>query len=196
MNSAYGKVLPEGLQRNSEEMMRLIHKILIGLVAIVAVLGIVGMLLPRLVNVERDVVIDAPPSDVFVHVHSLQAFSEWSPWGDIDPDMVVNYSGSEVGVGNVMEWTSDHPDVGNGRQEILEVVEDELVRTALDFGAMGTAEAWWRLTPEGDGTRVVWGLTADMGAGPIGRWFGLTMDGMIGGYYESGLSQLQAAVEG
>ncbi|WP_341863124.1 SRPBCC family protein [Gymnodinialimonas sp. 57CJ19] len=176
--------------------MRLIRNILIGLVVLVAVVAIVGMFLPRYVSVERDVIVDAAPEAVFPHVNSLQSFSEWSPWGDIDPEMVVTYSGPETGVGNVMVWESDHPNVGNGRQEILEVVENESVRTALDFGDMGTAEAWWRLTPEGDGTRVVWGLTADMGSGPVGRWFGLMMDQWVGADYERGLARLQETVEG
>lgn len=176
--------------------MRLIRNILIGLVALVAVAAVVGMFLPRHVTVERNVVIDAAPAAVFPRINSLQAFSEWSPWGDIDPDMVVTYSGPDTGVGNVMVWTSDHPNVGNGRQEILEAVENESVRTALDFGDMGTAEAWWRLVPEGDATRVSWGLTADMGAGPVGRWVGLMMDSWVGADYERGLARLQSAVEG
>ncbi len=175
--------------------MRLVRNLLIGVVALVAVLAVVGMFLPRVVSVERDVVIDAAPEEVFAHLTSLQAFSQWSPWSGIDPEMAVEYSGPLAGVGNTMVWTSDHPNVGNGRQEIMEVVENELVRTDLDFGDMGTAEAWWRLTPEGDGTRVVWGLNTDMGAGPVGRWFGLVMDGMIGADYETGLAQLQATVE-
>jgi uncharacterized protein YndB with AHSA1/START domain len=87
--------------------------------------------------VEREVVIDAPPEVVFEHVNSLQAFSEWSPWGDYDPDMQVVYSGPETGVGNTMEWTSDHRNVGNGRQEITEVIENEAVRTSLAFDGMG-----------------------------------------------------------
>lgn len=176
--------------------MRLLRNILIGLVSLAAVLAIVGMFLPRYVTIERDIVVNAAPEAVYPHVSSLQAFSEWSPWGDIDPDMVVAYSGPDEGVGNVMEWTSEHPNVGNGRQEILEVVENESVRTALDFGSMGTAEAWWRMTPGDAGTRVVWGLTADMGGGPVGRWFGLMMDGWVGADYERGLQRLQAAVEG
>lgn len=176
--------------------MRLLRNILIGLVTLAAVLAVVGLFLPRYVSVERDIVVNAAPEAVYPHVSSLQAFSEWSPWGDIDPNMVVTYSGPEVGVGNVMEWTSEHPNVGSGRQEIMEVVENESVRTALDFGDMGTAEAWWRLTSEGDGTRVVWGLTADMGSGPVGRWFGLMMDSWVGADYERGLGRLQAVVEG
>ena len=176
--------------------MRLLRNILFGLVALVAVLAIVGMFLPRYVSVERDVIIEASAEEVFPHINSLQAFSEWSPWGGIDPDMVLEFSGPEEGVGNVMVWSSDDRNVGSGRQEIVEVAENESVRTALDFGDMGTAEAWWRMTPDGDGTRVVWGLTADMGGGPVGRWFGLMMDGMVGADYELGLAQLQAAVEG
>lgn len=176
--------------------MRLLRNVLIGIVTLVAVLAIIGMFLPRYVSVERDVIVDATPEAVFPHINSLQAFSEWSPWGDLDPDMVVEFSGPEEGVGNVMVWTSDNPDVGNGRQEIVEVVENESVRTTLDFGDMGTAEAWWRITPDGEGTRVVWGLTADMGGGPMGRWFGLMMDGWVGADYELGLARLQATVEG
>ncbi len=43
---------------------------------------------------------------------------------------------------------------------------------------------------------MIWGLNTDMGAGPVGRWAGLMMDGMIGPDYETGLARLQAAVEG
>ncbi|MBF9042519.1 hypothetical protein HKCCE4037_04235 [Rhodobacterales bacterium HKCCE4037] len=176
--------------------MRLARNIIIGLVALVAAFLIVGLFLPRHVIVEREVVIDAPPEAVFPHVSSLQAFTGWSPWNDLDPDMQVEYSGPDTGVGNVMVWTSDHPNVGNGRQEIVELVENESVRTEIDFGDMGLADAWWRLVPEGEGTRVVWGLDADMGAGPIGRWVGLMMDGIVGADYEDGLARLRATVEG
>jgi len=176
--------------------MRLIRNILIGLVtlALLAVMG--GFLLPRYVSVERDLVIDAPPEAVFPRISSLQAFVEWSAWGAIDPDMQISFSGPDTGVGNIMEWTSEQPNVGNGRQEIVEIVENESVRTTLDFGDMGAAEAWWRLVPDGEGTRVIWGLDADMGSAPVGRWVGLMMDRRIGANYERGLARLQAAVEG
>ncbi len=176
--------------------MRILRNILIAVVVLIAAAASLAYLQPRHVIVERDLVISAPAEDIFPHLNSLQAFSEWSPWGDYDPDMQITYSGPESGVGNVMEWTSDHQNVGNGRQEIVEVIDNETVRTSLDFGGMGTAEAWWTLAAEGDATRVTWGLNADMGNSPMGRWFGLFMDGMVGADYERGLGQLQAAVEG
>jgi hypothetical protein len=58
------------------------------------------------------------------------------------------------------------------------------------------AEAWWLLSPEGDGTRVTWGLDSDMGNNPIGRWMGLMLDGFVGADYERGLEQLRQTVEG
>jgi hypothetical protein len=123
--------------------MRFFRNLLIGVVVLIVLAVGVAYLLPRHVVVEREVVIDAPPEVVFDHVNSLQAFSEWSPWGDYDPDMQVMYSGPETGVGNTMEWTSDHRNVGNGRQEITEVIENQAVRTSLAFDGMGEAEAWW-----------------------------------------------------
>lgn len=176
--------------------MRILRNLLIGVVLFLAAASGLAYLLPRNVIVEREIVVNAPAEEVFERVSSLQAFSEWSPWRDDDPDMVVTYSGPESGVGNIMEWTSDDPQVGNGRQEITEVIENESVRTALDFGDMGTAQAWWLLDDVDGGTRVVWGLDADMGNSPVGRWMGVFMDGMVGEDYERGLERLRAGVEG
>lgn len=175
--------------------MRILRNILIGLVVLIAALAAGAYLLPRNVIVEREITIDAPPEEVFTRIQSLQAFTEWSPWQDRDPDMVVSFSGPETGVGNVMEWQSDQRDVGNGRQEIVEVSENESVRTALDFGDMGTADAWWLLAEADGSTTVTWGLDADMGNNPMGRWMGLMMDGLVGGDYEAGLLNLKTLVE-
>lgn len=175
--------------------MRLIGRILIGIVALVAVLLAIGMLLPRNVEVTRSIEIDAPPETVFGHVNSLQRAAEWSPWLGIDPDVQTTYSGPEEGVGNRLEWTSEHPQVGNGAQEIVESDANSRVVSALDFGDMGLASATFDLEPEGDGTLVTWGLDADMGAGPIGRWMGLMMDNWVGADYERGLASLKALAE-
>lgn len=176
--------------------MRAVRNILVGLAVLIAILAGAGYLLPRNVIVERAIVIDAPPEAVFAHLNSLQAFSEWSPWGAYDPEMEVVYSGPETGVGNVMEWRSDHRNVGNGRQEIVDVIENEAVRTSLAFDGMGEAQAWWLLEPEGGGTRVTWGLDSDMGNNPVGRWMGLALDNLVGADYERGLQQLRQIVEG
>ena len=93
----------------------------LGVVALVVVGG--GMLMPSQVNVSRDVVINAPPEKIFPHVANLKAFNKWSPWADLDPDMKVEFSGSEDGLGQVMSW--DSAEMGKGTMEVVESAANE-----------------------------------------------------------------------
>jgi len=175
--------------------MRLFRTLALGLFVLVTGFVLVAYLLPRNVIVERQVTIAAAPSEIFPLVNSLQRTTEWSPWIVRDPDMTVTYEGPAAGVGNVMIWTSIVDSVGNGRQEIVESVENARVATLLDFGDMGTARAWIELEETEGGTEITWGLDADMGMNPIGRWMGLTMDRLVGPDYEAGLANLQDLIE-
>lgn len=173
-----------------------ILKWLVGLVvALILVVVAVGFFLPRQVHVERVVVIDAPPSDIFPYVNSLKAGADWSPWLGRDPQVQLDYSGPDAGVGARLDWASDQRDVGHGSQEITLSQADARVESALDFGDMGTAMAAFALVPQGEATEVTWSLDSDMGAGPVGRWMGLMMDKWVGGDYERGLSNLKILVE-
>ncbi|MEM9343507.1 MAG: SRPBCC family protein [Pseudomonadota bacterium] len=174
-----------------------ILKWLLGIVVGLAVVFVAGgMLLPRNVDIARSIEIDAPPEAVFPHVNSLKAAEAWSPWLGLDPDVALTYEGPDEGVGAKLAWQSEHPNVGNGKQEITLSEENARVETALDFGDMGTATASYVLVEKGGGTEITWGLGLDMGAGPVGRWFGLMMDGQVGADYETGLQNLKALVEG
>lgn len=176
--------------------MRFLRNVLIFLAILAAGFVAVAYVLPRKVPVERSILIDAPPEAVFPFVNSLQRGAEWSPWLGIDPDVRLGYAGPPEGVGNRLVWASDHPDVGNGSQEITRSIPNERVESSLDFGDMGRATAWLALAPEGAGTRVTWGLVADMGRNPVGRWMGLMMDEWVGADYERGLASLKTLIEG
>lgn len=173
-----------------------ILKWLLGIVAVLAIIAIAGgFLLPREVTVARSIEIDAPPDAVFPYVNSLKATEQWSPWLERDPNVILTYNDVESGDGAAMEWSSDEPTVGSGRQEIIESNENESVVTALDFGDMGLAQAKFLLAEASGNTTVTWTLDTDMGAGPIGRWMGLMMDSWVGADYEAGLQNLKTLVE-
>lgn len=176
--------------------MRFMKKLFLGVLGLIIGLVAAAYILPREVPVIRSIVIDAPPEEIFPYVNSLQRAAEWSPWLGIDPDVELTYSGPDEGVGNSLSWVSDHPNVGSGQQEITASEPNERVVSSLDFGDMGLATAQFTLERDGDGTKVVWGLLADMGMNPIGRWMGLMMDGWVGPDYEKGLANLKALVEG
>lgn len=176
--------------------MRILKWLLGSLVVLILALVVIGMLLPREVSVARSIEIDAAAADVFPHVNSLKAMEAWSPWLSRDPEVKLTYNEVESGDGAAMEWASEQPDVGNGRQEIIESNLNESVVTALDFGEMGLAQAKFLLAEAQGATTVTWTLDTDMGAGPMGRWMGLMMDSWVGSDYEAGLANLKALVEG
>ncbi len=174
-------------------------KILKGLfyiIVIVILLFVVGgFFLPQEQHVEREIVISAPPSEVFKNIDDPKAFNQWSPWVKIDPDTKYTYIGPESGVGAGMTWSSDNPNVGTGSWIITETKSNETIKVDLDFGSEGTATSFYDLKPEGEGTRITWGFDMDAGMNPMNRWFGLMMDKWIGADYEKGLANLKALVE-
>ena len=175
-------------------------RILKWLLGIVVVLGVAfvggAYLLPREVAVARTTVIDAAPEAVFPHVNSMKATEGWSPWLGKDPNVQLTYNDVAEGVGARMEWASEIPEVGSGTQEITASIPNEKVETALDFGQMGTANASFTLVDKDGQTEITWGFVTDTGFNPMARWFGVMMDGWVGGDYETGLSNLKTLVEG
>ena len=170
-------------------------KRILGIVIVVLVLAVViGMLLPRHVHVERRVGIDRPASLVYATVNSFQLFPKWSPWQDLDPHMDQHTEGPREGVGAKLIW-SGNDKVGSGSQLITASIPDRSVASDLNFGAMGVAKSKMTISPDAGSTRVTWSLDIDMGLNPIGHYFGLTMDRMIGGDFATGLSKLKALVE-
>lgn len=174
--------------------MRILKRVLLGLLALLVLLVAVAFVLPRTVHVERSVAIAAPPEAVFPLVNSFRRFNEWSPWAGLDPNTKYTFEGPDEGVNAKMSW-SGNSDVGTGVQTILESVPSSHVKTSLDFGDQGAAIASFTLTPDGAGTKVTWSFDTDLGMNPIARWFGLFFDGMVGKDYESGLSRLKALAE-
>ncbi len=172
----------------------MLKKILIFLVAVLILVAVVGLLLPRNIRVERSVNIERPASLIYATVNSFQLFYKWSPWQSLDPNMRQITEGARDGVGAKLIW-SGNDKVGSGTQLITASTPDRSVASDIDFGKMGVAKSTILLDPQNSSTRVTWTLDVDMGASPIGHYFGLMMDHMIGKDYERGLSKLKALVE-
>ena len=176
-------------------VMRFLKKLILGLLLVVAAMAAISFVLPRDVAVSRSIAINAPPEAVFPYINDLKKFSEWSPWSKIDPNAKFEYTGPASGVGQKVSWASSDREVGTGSQEIIESVDNQMIRTALDFGADGKANATLHLKPAGNGTEVTWGFSFDTGYNPISRWMGLMFDNWVGTQYEKGLVDLKKLVE-
>lgn len=147
--------------------------------------------------VERSTSISAPPSAIFAHLVDFHRWPAWSPWEGLDADMKRTYSGADTGLGAVYEWSGNRK-AGEGRMEIIEVVDPSRIAIALDFlkPFKSSSTTTFVLAEEGDSTRITWTMT-----GPktfMTRVMGLfkSMDALIGPDFEKGLAQLRTLAEG
>jgi len=137
----------------------MLKKILIGLVAVVVVLAVVGLILPRHVQVKRSIAIDRPASMVYAVVNSFVLFPQWSPWQELDPNMSQTTEGPRDGVGAKLLWKGNDK-VGSGTQTITVSTPNQSIASDLDFGDMGVAKSVVALAPEGTSTTAASQSTA------------------------------------
>ena len=171
-------------------------KIIVGVIAVLAVAFVIGgLLLPSGQYVERSAIVEADQAEVFVLVNDYREFNRWSPWAALDPDTKYEFSGPDTGVGAKMTWRSENPNVGNGAQEIVASELNTMVRSKLTFEGFDTASyATFTLEPANGGTRVTWAFDANLDTF-LGRYMGLMMDKWVGGDYERGLARLKELAE-
>ena len=176
--------------------MKVLKRLGLFLIGLVCALVVISLFLPSKVHVERTLTINAPPEKVFEQVNTVQNWERWSPWHKLDPNMKLAYAGPPSGVGAKYSWESKQRNVGNGSLTIIESVPHTSVQTAMDFQGQGQATATFRLEKIQGGTQVTWSMESDMGKNPIGKFFGLMMDRMVGSDFEKGLYNLKSLCEG
>jgi len=176
--------------------MKVLKRILIGIVAVVVILVVVGFLLPKTRHVERSVVIDAPPCVVFAQVDGFSLFNDWSPFVAVNPDAEYVFEGPAFGVGSKMTWTATDPSAETGGQTIVASTPYERVDVELDLGSQGVSQVAYLLRPENQGTRLTWTFDTDFGLNIFGRYFGLILDRQLGPLYAQGLANLKRISEG
>jgi hypothetical protein len=175
--------------------MKIVKRILAFLAALIVVLAVVGFLLPTNAHVERNIEINAPAEKIFPLIANLKENGKWSPWHARDPDMKQTFTGEDGKVGSKVAWESQNKKVGTGTQEVTALVPNERVETHLDFGAQGNADAYFQIDEAGGTCSLTWGFDSDLGNNPVGRYFGLMFDGMIGPMYEEGLANIKELAE-
>jgi hypothetical protein len=142
--------------------------------------------------VERTELIAATPEELQHRIADLPAWMDWSPWEGLDPELNREYAGEPGAVGSSYAWSGNRK-AGAGRMEVTAVDADG-VGIALDFTRPFSSSNRIRfvLTPEGDGTRVIWRMESPKTF--MSRVFNI--EKLVGKDFEKGLRQLKQVVEG
>lgn len=175
----------------------MVWKILIVVAVIVIGLAVVVALQPASFRVTRTATISASPAAVFAQVNDFHNWVAWSPWEKLDPGMKRSYEGAPSGAGAMYAW-SGNSQVGEGRMTMTESRSSDLIRIKLDFEKPFRASniAEFTFEPRGEQTAVTWTMTGRKNFVAKAIHLVMSMDRMIGGAFEQGLSQMKAVVEG
>ena len=183
--------LPTSGAQKHKQIMKIVVRILLGLLGLVVLLAIGGWLfLSREVVVERSLVMKAPQSVIYDHVNVLKKWELWSPWHGLDPAMTLSYAGPESGVGANYSWASQKREVGSGTLTITSAMPNDKIEAMMDFKEEGTGTATYTFAPEGEGTKVTWAMKTDLGPVPLVWYMGSMIKDMVGKDFDRGLSNL------
>jgi hypothetical protein len=149
---------------------------------------------PGTFRIERSAVVDAAPDAIFPLIDDFRAWTGWSPWEKLDPNMSRTYSGPSHGKGAAYDWEGKKS--GSGGMRILESSPGRKIAIQLaflkPFAATNLAE--FTFEPQGAGTRVTWAMSGRHTV--LTRLFhAMGMEKMTGKAFEAGLADLKALAE-
>lgn len=176
-------------------MMKILKRIGWIVLALVAIISLVGFFLPSKVHVERSIMVNQSAEVPFNLVNDLTKWNLWSPWYKMDSLAPYVFAEITAGKGASFSWASKHWQVGTGKLTIQESVPNSLLKIELAMQDWDASEIELRFIPAGDGTKVTWSMNSDMGYNLVGRWFGLMMDAMMGDDFENGLADIKRVSE-
>ncbi len=175
--------------------MKTFRKILLWILAIIALLVIIAYLLPRSYKVERSVYIKADKMLVYNLCCDLTKWKVWAAWTKaMDSTAVFSYSGTPCTVGEVQQWKGKV--MGEGELTITDLQPGQLIAYDLAFQqGKYRSKGEMIFEPAGDSLRVTWNDRGDLGFNPFARYMGLMMDQMMGPDFQKGLEKLKHIAE-
>ncbi len=173
-------------------MIRVLFKLLL----LVAMLFVgIGLFLPDRARVEREILIDTPPEQVYPLVADLRQFQRWSPWRRHVADTRFHLSEPASGPGATLSWNSVEGGT-DGHMTIETTQPPQHIVMHLRFDQDREAQIEFLIELAGNGSsRVHWRFDTAFGLDIFGRYVGLMLDGMLGPDYESGLRDLKRLAE-
>lgn len=178
--------------------MTIVKRIFIGLVILLALPLIVALFVKKEYSVEREIVINKPKREVFDYLKYLRNQANFSTWAKMDPTMKYEYRGADGWAGFIAYWDGDEKTVGQGEQEIANIIQGERIDYKLLFVKPFPSVCTTYMTIERvseDQTKVKWGMNGSMSYPMNLMQLFMNMDDMVGTEYEKSLSVLKDILE-
>jgi hypothetical protein len=164
------------------------------LAAVVALVIIVGLMLPSSWHVEQSIEIDSPNGTVLPFVLDLKRWQEWTVWTEKqDPSMKREFGGPAIGPGATMSWKGDK--MGVGRLVVTSANQDGLKYDLYFDNSEHATKGHIKIVPIGAKTQVTWIDEGDFGLNIFGRFIVPMIKKNVGHDFAQGLANLKTKVE-
>jgi hypothetical protein len=170
----------------------MLKKILTVLGAIVVLLLLIPAVLSSKMQIQRSIEIQSSPAAAHAFLADLNQYPKWNPFSENDPGSTTHVTGA--GVGSTLTWKGKK--TGEGKMTITQLQPSQSVQLKLEFYTPMAGEAlieWRTETLDANKTRMTWSMDEDLAY--FQRYFGLMMNGAMGGTFEKGLSNLKRQLE-
>lgn len=175
--------------------MKILKRIGLVVVLLLAVYIVLALIAPSKMHVERKTVIMTSAATVFDEINTIKQWQQWSYWDNIDPKMQSTYEGPESGVGAVHKWTSENDSVGNGTLTIMKSEPTSLVECKLEFEGMGAAVSGWNIKDTVGGVCVTAYMDGETPFLMRPMMLFMDMDAILGSDFEKTLAGLKKHCE-
>ena len=174
-------------------MTRLLE-ILISLAIVVGLFLVVALVLPSERHLVEKVETNRKLTIVFDSLNSLRRFKDWNPLVLRDPQIQLNVTGPEAGVGARLDYVSNEGRIGKGSWEIVDSVPNEKVVIKVEDPARGDDKTvQFLLEPTGKNNRnvkITQTYDVDYGWNLLGRYAGLYVSRHVGDDIKLGLGRM------
>jgi hypothetical protein len=164
---------------------------------LVLIIGVVvgGLMLDKNYELSRSIVIDASPKEIHKFVGDLKMWDQWTPWKDHDDSLEVKLEKQTSGVGARQTWSSK-----DGDGELIFTKWDKSTGVEYDMAFIAEGEklpSTGAITYEeiGKKTKVTWSMKGEIPLPVMGGWYALTMEPVVGPYFDEGLAKLKDRIE-
>jgi RimJ/RimL family protein N-acetyltransferase len=172
-------------------------KILYAVLGLIAIVLIAALVMPREYAVEREITVSRPVADVYDYLESLRNQNNWSVWAKRDPNIKMEFKGTDRTVGFTYHWEGND-EVGKGEQEITKITKGQRIDTELRFlePFESKSDAYLITESVGDNaTKVKWGFAGNMPYPMNAMLPFMGMEKSVGKDFSDGLSNLKAILE-
>lgn len=146
--------------------------------------------------VERRITIDSSAGSIYKELSNVERWKNWDAWYTKDTLQVREYFGTKGDSNYGFAYTSENPDVGSGRMDVLEMKENERIDVRYTFEngfGTSTADGYMILEENEVYTDVTFGLVSKK-TYPASL-LNIFIEKWIGNDYEEGLENLKSRVE-